>query len=46
MKILALVLRVEVNKRVGVCSVDPDSAEDACVDGAHQPLADDVETVR
>ena len=44
-KVLTHVLGVEVHKRVWITSINPDRAENARVDGAHQALADNVETV-
>src|SRR5271165_6417105 len=44
-KVLTHMLGIEVYERVKISSIDPDRAEDARVSGAHQALADEIETV-
>ena len=44
-EILAHVLSVEVYELLRITTIDPDGAENAGIDGAHEPLANEVEAV-
>lgn len=45
LKVATLVLSVEVDEGLRVIGVDPNLTQDSHVHGAHQLLADDIETV-
>jgi hypothetical protein len=44
-KVFTNMLCIKVNKCDWVCSVNPDPTENARVDGTHEPLSDNIETV-